>query len=246
MRSPIESGRNDRNLDFSIKRWILNSAKDDIRLRMCCFTDDICGLIHLIERQIKTTCNIEQHTSSAINIDIQQRAGNRYSCSIYRASFATGFSDCHQCRTCRRHDRFHVSKVQIDQPWYGNQVTDTLNALSQDIISQAKRFFQGHFLVCHLQEPIIRHGDKRINVLLEISDTLLSSSPALISLKGKWLCYNTHGQSANFASNLSYDRTCTRTGSTSHTGCDKDHIGALERLVQIFGIFLRSLCPNAW
>ena len=67
----IKPSRNDRNLDFPIKYRILYCTKDNIRLRMRCFADDISSLIYLVESQVNSTGNIEQDSASTININIK-------------------------------------------------------------------------------------------------------------------------------------------------------------------------------
>src|SRR6266566_1505878 len=122
--------------------------------------------------------------------------GNRYVRRIYGARLAACLANCHQCRASRRHNGFHVSKVQVDKPWYRNQITNALNALAQHVICQTKSLFQRHFLISYLQEPIVWYGDKRIDVLFEIGDTLLSRGTALVPLEGEWFRDYANGQSS--------------------------------------------------
>src|SRR6185312_7804558 len=116
----IKARCNHRNLNLTIEGWILHSTKDDICLRMSCTTDDISRFVYLEEGHIHSTSNIEKNASRPANIDIQQRTGNRNLSSINGTRITVRLANRHQRGTSRRHNRFHISKVQINQTWYGN------------------------------------------------------------------------------------------------------------------------------
>jgi len=44
----------------------------------------------------------------------------------------------HQRHAHSLHDRFNVREVEIDQARHGNQITDTLDCLTKNVVSHAK------------------------------------------------------------------------------------------------------------
>src|SRR6266702_2524795 len=73
-----------------------HGPEDDVRLRVSCLADDVGRLVHLVEGQVETTGDVEQHAASPGNIDVQQGAGNGKVRCIDRAVVAACLADGHQ------------------------------------------------------------------------------------------------------------------------------------------------------
>ena len=134
----IKASGNHSNLDLPVEGGILHGTKDDIRLWMGRPADHISRLVDLKQGQVHTAGDIKQHAACSANIDIQQRTGNSDVGRVQRTRLTARLADGHQSRASRRHDCFDVREVQVNQPWYGDQVADTLDALAKHIVSQAE------------------------------------------------------------------------------------------------------------
>src|SRR5437660_11851584 len=82
-------------------------------------------------------------------------------------------------------------------------------------------------------------------MLLEIGRSLLGSQHTFLALEGEGRGHNADGQRAHLASNLCHYRAGSCAGATAHARSDKDHIGAFERFINLFGILFCSLAADA-
>src|SRR5581483_632456 len=82
-------------------------------------------------------------------------------------------------------------------------------------------------------------------MLLEVGRSLLGSQHTLLAFEGEGFGHNANGQRTHLTGNLRHYRAGSRACTAAHACRDKDHIGALERLVNLFGILLRGLAANA-
>src|SRR5947209_20360564 len=134
----VEAGGDDGDFDPTIEGGVLHRTEDDVGLRMRGAADHVSGFVDLKECQVHTASDVEEDSTRPTDVDIEKGAGDSLLGGIERTGFTSGLADSHEGRACRGHDGLDVGKVQVDQTRNGNQVTDTLNALPKDVVSQTK------------------------------------------------------------------------------------------------------------
>src|SRR5947208_12997367 len=112
--------------------------------------DDSSCFVDLKECQVRSASDIEENATCATDVDIEQGTGDSNLSGVDSPIITTGFTNYHECGACCRHDRFHISEVQVNEPWHRNQIADALNALTQDIVSKTERFGQWHAFIGNL------------------------------------------------------------------------------------------------
>ena len=94
-------------------------------------------------------------------------------------------------------------------------------------------------LVDDLEEPVVLDHDQRVDAVAEVLDPdlrLLRPAPALEAERPR---DDADGQRLELTAELGHDRRRARAGATALAGGDEDHVGALERLLQLVA---RLLC----
>ncbi len=79
---------------------------------------------------------------------------------------------------------------------FGNQFGDTLNTLTQDIISDLKRLKQRCTAINRLKQAIVRDGNECIHLAAKLRNRPIGVLSALFALKAKWLGSNTDDENA--------------------------------------------------
>ena len=142
------------------------------------------------------------------------------------------------------HNCLDICKVEVDKTWLVDQVCYTLNTLLKNLICLLECIRNTCSLITYLEELVIRDNDKCINVLLKSCNSLLGISHTWLALKTKWLCNYTNSKDSEISCHLCYNRSGTCTGSTTHTTCDKHHVGILDYINDFFSILLHCTGTN--
>ncbi len=103
---------------------------------------------------------------------------------------------------------------------------------------QAEGVLQAGALVDHLQQAVVGDDDQRVGVFLELADARLSGRGAARAFEGERPGHHTDGQRADFLGDLRHDAGCAGAGAAAHARGDKDHVAALEHLIQLVSRFL--------
>ena len=138
----------------------------------------------------------------------------------------------------------YIGEVEVDEARYGNQVRDTLDALAQDIIGHLKGLGHRRTLINNLQQAIIRDGDNRIDMLLQIGDTALRIAFTRHALKRKWTRNDAYRQCADLSRALSHHGSRAGTRTAAHTCRDEDHVSAAQCLENIIAALFCGLLAN--
>ena len=138
----------------------------------------------------------------------------------------------------------HIGKVQVDQTGQGNQVRNTLDALTQNVIGNLEGLRNRRLLVHDLHQTVVGNGDNRIHMLLEVGNAGFGVAFALLAFKAKGLRHHANGQRADFPGTLGNHRCCTGTRTAAHTGSNKDHIRPAQRFQNIVAAFLGRLLSD--
>jgi len=103
----------------------------------------------------------------------------------------------HEGGACVGHDGFDISEIDIHQTWYGDDVGDTADTLSQDVISNSESFSDGEIWVDTIQETIIGNDDKGVDSRAEGFNGVDGLLPAEAAFKGEGGGDNGDGQDAH-------------------------------------------------
>ena len=115
-----------------------------------------------------------------------------------------------------------------------------MNALTQDVISDAEGFDHRGALVEHFEQPVVGDDDQRVDLFAHRVDPERCSRRATCSLKAERARDDADRQCAYLSRYASDDRrgagACAATGS----GGDEDHVGTLQQMLDAVVIFHRS------
>ena len=240
----VETGGDDADLDVVLHPLVDDRAEDDVRLGIRRGVDDLRGLVHLEQRQVRSTGDREENTARAVDGLLEQRRHDRLTSGIGRARLAGAVADAHKGRSGVGHDRLHVGEVEVDETGHGDEVADALHALAQDVIDDAERVAHRRALLDDLQQPVIGDGDQRVDLVDEVVDPLLREKAALASLEPERLRDDGHGEGADVLGDLGDDRGGAGPGAAAHPRGHEDHVRFLEGFVQLLAIVLGRLAAD--
>ena len=100
-------------------------------------------------------------------------------------------------------------------------------------------------LVDDLAQPVVRDGDEGVDLLLEQLGVLLGHELAAHALEAERLRDHADRQRAEVLGDLGDDRRGAGAGAAAHAGGDEDHVGVLERLVDLLRVLLGGALTDA-
>jgi len=102
--------------------------------------------------------------------------------------------------------------------------------LPEHVVGDLERLGEGHFLVRHIEQSLIRDDDQGVDLLPKGRGRLLGNRPPATPLKGEGLGHHPDREGAVVSRDLGDDRGRARSGSATHPGSQEDHIRAGEQL----------------
>ena len=137
------------------------------------------------------------------------------------------------------------AKSRLIWPGRRDQVGDALNALAKDVVGHAEGLADRGAPLDDLQQLLVRDHDERVDLRTELVDAvegLLHAAPAL-ELEG--LGDDADGERADLLlGDLGDDRRGAGPGATALAGGDEDHVGALQRLLDVIAALGRGAAPD--
>ena len=118
-------------------------------------------------------------------------------------------------------------------PGHRDQVGDPLDALAQDVVDHLERVGERRLLLDHLQQPVVLDHDQRVDLVRELADPLLGLAAAAAPLEAERPRDDADGQRLELARELGDDRRGAGARAAALAGGDEDHVGALQRLLQL-------------
>ena len=201
---------------------------------------DLGGLVDLEEADVSRPGDVEQHAGGAVERGLEKRRRDGGVRGGGGAALAARRADAHQRGAGVAHDRAHVGEVEVDEPRHGDQVGDPLHALAEDVVGHPERLEDRSRLLDHLQQPVVLDHDQRVDAVAKVLDADLGLVGAALALEGERLRDDADGQRLELATELGNDRRGAGPRATALTGGDEDHVGALERLLQLVAALLRG------
>ena len=109
-----ESSRNHRNLHRIRHRFVNHMAEDNVRVVVGFFAHDRSCLIDLVERQIGSAGDVDEHTARAFDRSLfEQWRCNRFLGRFDRAILPACEASTHKRHSHPLHNRSHVGEIQI-------------------------------------------------------------------------------------------------------------------------------------
>ena len=156
-----------------------------------------------------------------------------FAASTARVSPRAG-ADAHEGGAGVVHDRAHVGEVEVDEAGDRDEVGDALDALAQDVVGFAERLEDRRAALDDAEQLLVRDHDQRVDLLAQALDAVLGLSRALRALEGEGARDDADGERADLVlGDLGDHGRGAGAGAAALAGRDEDHVGALERLLDV-------------
>jgi|AJXC01.1.fsa_nt_gi hypothetical protein len=103
---------------------------------------------------------------------------------------------------------------------------------------------QGGVLVGYVEQPVVGYDDLGVDHVPQLHDALLGLDRTPPALEAEGPCHDADGERADRLGDLGDDRSRTGTGATPLASRDEDHVGALQRLLELGPVGLSRLAPD--
>ena len=111
--------------------------------------------------------------------------------------------------------------------------------MPQHVVSCAKRLGQRRRSVDDAQQTLVWDGDDRVDAIAQRFEAPLSLQLPFFSLELERLGDHGDGQCSELGRQTGDDRRCAGASPAAKPGGDEDHVGAVERLQNLLGVFER-------
>ena len=138
-------------------------------------------------------------------------------------------SGTHDGYTTVFQDGLHIGKVQIHRTTHGDYLGDTLCSDGKRIIGLAESIHEGKVGI-YFAQALVVDDQQGIYVLGDTFDAVQCLNNFLFSFENKWNGDNTYCQNIHLLRNAGDDRGGSGSGSSSHSGSDEYHLGAVVQL----------------
>ena len=182
--------------------------------------------------------------SSTFDGCLKQRRGYSLLNSFHSLVISSGLTNTDMCDSFICHNCLNIREVKVDQCRQIDQVCNSLDSLLQNLVSFAKCFRHSCTTVYDLKQFVVRDNDQCINSFLQILDSCKSIVHTCFCFKTERFCYNANGQDSHFLSCCCNNRSCTCTGTTTHSTGNKYHVSAFDQLFYFFYALFSGLLTN--
>ena len=130
------------------------------------------------------------------------------------------------------------------RPGRRDEVGDALHTGEEHLVGRGERLDHRDAAVADLEEAVVRHDDERVDLFLELRDARLGLLLTAAALERERLRHDTDGQRADRLGDLRDDRRAAGARAAALAGGDEDHVGAAQRLFDLFGVVLRRAATH--
>jgi len=226
----VKPAGDDRDHDVIFHFRVDYRAEDDVCIWRYGVADDRGRLIDFADPHVAAAGKVDDHTASAVDRRIQQRAVDRLPDGIGRAAFAGSAADSHVADACLGHDAADIGQVEIDQSGHRNQVGNAGNAVLENLIGKGEGFIERGVFGCDLQQLVIGHDNQGVDIFLHFADAAFGILHAARPFKTEGPRDDTDRQDTQFPGDLGDDRGPAGAGSAAHAGRDEQHVGTANQL----------------
>ena len=135
------------------------------------------------------------------------------------------------------------ANVEVDEAGDGDQVRDALHALAEDVVRHAERLEDRRRLLDDLQQPVVLDHDQRVDRSRRFWMPVSAWSARRLPSNANGFV-TTPTVSASSSRPSSATTGAAPAGPTALAGRDEDHVGALERLLQLVAALLGRREPD--
>ena len=118
----------------------------------------------------------------------------------------------------------HVGKVNVDQPGLCHKVSQTDDALPEDLVSKCERIRQAHPFRHNVEQAVIGYDDQHVDLLAQGSDRELCLLLPLTALEPKWFGDDADREGAGSSRKLCHNRRRARPRAAAHPSGHKYHV----------------------
>ena len=144
------------------------------------------------------------------------------------------------------HNRRNICEVEIDEAWNIDQIRDALYSLLENLVGLLQCIRHRGSAIYDLKQTVIRDDDQGVYGLLQLLDAIDRVRHTLTSLETERLRHDADGKDTHILRDLRDDRSCTGSGSATHTTGNEYHIGTLQCSGDILRALLCSLRAYLW
>ena len=108
-----------------------------------------------------------------------------------------------------------------------------MNASPSDVVARDRR-----------EQPLVRDGDDRVDALAQLVEPAGGLHLTLVAFEPERLRHDRDRERAELAREAGDDGRRAGAGAAAEAGRDEHHVGAVERLDQLFGVFERRLAAD--
>ena len=137
------------------------------------------------------------------------------------------------------------AKSRLIEAGHGDQVGDALDALAQHVVGDAERLDDRRAPLDDLEQPVVRDHDQRVDAAraaLGCPPRPARRAACPSNANGRVTTPTVSAPSSR--AELGDDRRRTGAGAAALAGGDEDHVGALERLLQLVARLLAACEPD--
>ena len=119
-------------------------------------------------------------------------------------------------------------------PGRGDDLGDALDALAQHVVGHHERLWHRRLLVADREQAVVRDDDEGVDLARQLRDALLRLLAALGALEAERPRDDGDRERVEVLRELRDERRAAGAGAAAHAGGDEHHVGALERVLELF------------
>ena len=193
-------------------------------------TNGVHGFTRL--RQFQSTLgrgDQNKHALGATHVHaFKEWAGHRLLGGNARTVWTAGHRCAHHCFALLAHDGANVLKVDVHQGLDIDDFGNPAHRVAQHIVGKCKGCVLRHIVAKDLEQFLIEHNDQRVHVFFELIQARFSVVHASPAFPLKGLGHHPDGQNSHLTRDSGHHGRCTRAGAPAKTGCDEEHVTALQ------------------
>ena len=194
--------------------------------------------------QLAGAGDVDEDAARAVDgAGLEQRRGHGRLRSFDGAILARADGGAHHRVAHAGHGGLHVGEVAVDDAGDGDDVGDALHALAQHVVGDAETLEEAGVLG-HREQLLVGNHDHGVDALEQFLQSALGLLHAALAFERERARDDGDGEDAHLAGQRGDHRRRAGAGAAAQAGGDEDHVGAFERLDDLFGIFERGAAAH--
>ena len=219
-----------------VEIWLDTHTPDDIGIDNIAILVLVLGVVlhtvahtmRLVERQAIRTRHrdIYQHIARAADRGVAKEwRGENLIDNLLGTILSRLGCNAHDSTAATSHHCTHIGKIDIHKVrLVGDNLGNTLCCKCHNIVGTLERLLHRQITI-KLVDGVVAQNDYRIDIFAQLLDTHRSLSTTVWAVIA-WRCgYDSDGQDIHFVRQLGNHGSCSRTGASTHTCRQKEHLG---------------------